>query len=73
MAELQHFYHAILTGMSGIVVPIAGRIVFLPASSDCLHDVSSAQVIVTGEVSVSMQQFMLAELARRQGLAGGAA
>ena len=67
MAETRNFYHAVILGMTGIVAPVSGRMLFLPHDSDCLHEVSSEQVLVTGEVSSSMQHFLQAELARRMG------
>ena len=71
--EFQHFYHAVLTGLSGIVVPLEGRVLFLPADSQCIHEVNAAQLLITGEASTSMQHFLQAELARRLEQTGGAA
>jgi hypothetical protein len=68
---MQHFYHSIILGMSGIVTPVDGRILFLPADSDCVHEVTSSQILVTGEASSSMQNFLQQELERRLDQAGG--
>ena len=70
--DMQHFYHAVILGLSGIVAPVNGRILFLPHDGDCVHEVFSEQVLVTGEASSSMQTFLQAELARRLGQTGGA-
>ena len=70
--DYQHFYHTVILGLSGLVVPVEGRILFMPADSNCLHEVAPEQVLVTGEASSSMQTFLQAELARRLGQTGGA-